>query len=176
MESTFERMKSDVVNLTKDRDRFAARCDKMEGFFRKEKSEGQHKAKKIMMLEQKVETATVEKQAANDQYNVTDGTLSALQKQHKAALREITTLKTSMVAKDEELVAAKTRISKIIVRHERGKEEAKGMKEMEERVMKMDNVPRPGGGRSPGRREFVHESLSRAQGSLNAARKIMEHA
>ncbi|GMI39108.1 hypothetical protein TeGR_g7041, partial [Tetraparma gracilis] len=152
MEQTFHRMKTDIEELTKDRDKFAARCEKLEGFFRREKSEGQQKGKKIASLEQKVEMLDIERRAAEGEYGKLDKEFVAAGKAQRAQAKELARAKAELQGKDRELQAAKERISKMAVSHQRSRREAEKLSEAEGRVLGMKEWNR---------------------GSLNAAREIM---
>jgi hypothetical protein len=169
MESTFVKMKDDIENLVKDRDGYKKRMERAEAFFRKEKGERGKVERKLRQVEEGLVEKGIELKSVGDSFGALEGEYDKLMKAHKAALKELGRMKVAVSERDDELKAAKSRISRMIVNHQKDKEEKKEAGEAEERVMQMSTVPP----KKVFERRGVEERLSRAQGSLEAARRIM---
>lgn len=190
MEQTFHRMKSDISELTKDRDRYASKLERCETAFRKERSEVVKLKKTIGQLQVTVDQHKSEALNYSEQYGKAREENLETQRKFKIAARELLKLREKNAQQEAELEAAKRRISRIIVdKHgeggvvggrKRNKSPVKGKSPSAKALVQAANrkVMSPQkwaekDGSTRAKQNNTMDSLSRAEGSLNAARRIM---
>ena len=132
-----------------------------------------------MKLEADVDMYRTESKNYKELHDREKEQMEEYKKKYKIAGRELIKLKEQAKHKDDELEAAKKRIARVIVeRHgEKLGSPKKGLKAperpAERQVMSPQKWKAKGSSSIRNKASSVHESLSRAEGSLNAARRIM---
>ncbi|GMH77584.1 hypothetical protein TrST_g5716 [Triparma strigata] len=193
MEQTFHRMKNDIAELTKDRDRYATKLERCETALRKERSEVVKLKKTIGKMEVAVDQHKSEALSYSDQYGKAREENLETQRKFKIAARELLKLREKNSQQEAELEAAKRRISRIIVdKHGEGgivgankaggrspvKDKSPSAKALVQHANRKVMSPqkwkeKEGAMSNRAKKNNTMDSLSRAEGSLNAARRIM---
>ena len=185
MEQTFNRMKKDIEEISREREGYANKLEKLETRLRKEISTNAQQRKAIVRLERSAEMHLSEKISAVEERDKLRVAHAEMSKKMKLAGREIAKLREGNARKDDELQAAKRRISRVIVDRKLEKDEAiLSSSKNSDVVSKAGNRGKAAAASdvadasknfilATNQRQNVRESLSRAEGNLNAARKIM---
>ena len=176
MDQTFTRMKSDVEALSEERDRAQGRAERLDAA-RRAASAALAAAKRVVTrLEAEAGASRAERDKERDGREVERREREEVDRKHKHALKEIVRLKTALGEREEDIVVLKGRAGRL----------AAGPAGLHEHLGKggaggVNTTATSRAGASPKEWKNIHSSaadtiqasLSRAEGNLNAARKIM---
>ncbi|GMI35462.1 hypothetical protein TrCOL_g6374 [Triparma columacea] len=196
MEQALRKLKEELEGTVKERDRLRGKVERMDGIGRRIKKECFEVKKANSRMSSELEMLLAEKLEAQSEARRYKEMHADVETRAKAAAREVGRLRVENRELGEEAGKAKRRLSRVIVESYKGGSPGKaGGSPMKAGVSSIpldeeapDRSPTRGvsakewreglrkgveGGGEGGKRQETNERLNRAQGNLNAARKIM---